>query len=177
MNALKALIALITLTALALPAAAQNIQIVPGAKVYYLVSKDPITDENRSMLIIPEINDTDAKTFIRFKCVRGTPEAFLVSKNELVSADNWDADLYPTVTFRVDTQQPKTLQMNGVQDTEGGAILESLGFESDQTVIQALSNAKSKVVFRVNRIGLSPLDFTFSPKGFAQGMKAIGNCK
>lgn len=156
------------------PALAQTI--VPGTKVLYLKQLDPITDENNSVVVVVEINDTAANTFLRIRCRQGAPDVFLITKNPLMTQEDWEANVFPDLVYRVDAQQPKTLATDGViADDE--SVLNELAFVNDTVLIQALTNATSKVVMRVMRNGMSPLDYTFATKGFAQAMKAVNNCR
>lgn len=156
------------------PALAQKV--VPGSKVVYFVQKDPITDENKGAVYVPEINDTNANTFLRFSCQMGRVEVFLNTKNPLLSLDDWDNDVTPQLIYRVDAQQPKTLETNAVV-SDDEPVLEALGVLNDAVLVQAFTNATSKVVIRVMRNGMNPLDYTFATKGFAQAMKAVNSCR
>jgi hypothetical protein len=170
MNRLLLTAALMTVS----PALAQTQ--VPGTKVVYFTQKDPITDENKSVVAVAEVNDTDANTFLRFRCIAGAVDVILFTKNPLVTLTDWENDVSPQLIYRVDAQQPKTLITNGiVSDDE--PVLTALGLENDNVLVQAFTNATSKVVIRIVRRDMSPLDYTFATKGFAQAMKAVNSCR
>lgn len=151
---------------------------VPGTLVSYAKHKDPITDENQSNLYVDEVNDTVNKTYVNFQCEGGRFVFYLNSKDILLSQQQFDDDTPPDFVYRVDSQQPKTLK-TVTASSDDKPDLNTLAVEdrSDLTILNAFKGAQSKVVIRVLRQGMRELTFTFPVKGFAQGLKAVNNCK
>lgn len=151
---------------------------VPGTLVSYAKQKDPITDANKSNVYIDEVNDTVNKTYVNFQCEGGKFVFYLNAKDILLSKQQFEADTPPNIVYRVDAQAAKTLA-TVTASREDEPDLNTLAVEdkNDLTVLNAFKNAQSKVVIRVLREGMRELTFTFPVKGFAQGLKAVNNCK
>lgn len=175
MGDMKRILMLTILTAFA-TAQAQTFLPGTGNRVYYIKEKDPITDENKGLVFIREINDTTGDTTAGFLCRKGQPQFYLFTKNMLLTQDDYDAELTPNLIYRVDSQQPKTVETTSVTRS-GEAELTALAATSsgDQTLFTAFRNAQSKIVIRVMRNGMSELTYTFPTKGFTQAAKLVNN--
>ncbi|ANE44023.1 hypothetical protein [Deinococcus puniceus] len=151
---------------------------VPNTQVYYFREFDSMTDANKSTVAVAEINDTEANTFFSFLCRNGQPDVYLQTKNDLLTTSDYDADRYPNLMYRVDSQQAKTLPSDGATDN-GKIDLTTMAFDTarDQILVAAFKNAQSKVTVRILRNSASALDYTFYVKGFKQAMTAVNNCK
>lgn len=160
--------------------AAHAQEAIPGTgnKVFYIKKKDPITDENRSGIFVREVNDTNSATVAGFLCREGRPQFYLFTKNMLLTQEDYDAEIIPSLIYRVDAQQPKTVEMTSVT-SDGEPDLTSIAASGsgDQTLFTAFKNAQSKVVIRVMRNGMSELTYTFPTKGFTQAAKLVNNCQ
>lgn len=56
-------------------------------------------------------------------------------------------------------------------------MLETLGVLNDAVLVQAFTNATSKVMIRVMRNSMTPPDSIIATKGFAQAMNAVNSCR
>lgn len=153
-------------------------EMIPNTQVYYFKKSDPMTDANKSHVVIAEINDTNANTLFYFFCRDGQPDVFLETKNDLLTFGEYEAGRYPNLMYRVDSQQAKTLPTDGATDN-GETDLKTMAFDTarDQILVAAFKNAQSKVTVRILRNSSSALDYTFNVKGFKQAMTAVNNCK
>ncbi|GAA5500603.1 hypothetical protein Dxin01_00325 [Deinococcus xinjiangensis] len=151
---------------------------IPNTSIYYYPQKDAMTDENQGRLIVQEINDTSGSTMMLFQCRgAGSFEAYLITKNTLVTAEDYDANLFPDLMYRMDSQPAKTLKTDGATDS-GEPDYNTLAFTKagSNALFQSFVNG-NKVAVRVLRRGLSALDYTFSAKSFTAGFKNVNNCK
>lgn len=164
--------------ALLLPTAAAEVKRVPGTDTYYNYRTDAMTDANQSFVVIAEINDTTAETTLDLICRGGNVEIYLNTKNDLLSADDYDLERAPNIMYRVDAQQAKTIP-TVVTTNNDEPDYTTLGFDEARTQIMlaALTNAQQKITIRILRNGASALDYTFSTKGFKDGMRMIKHCK
>lgn len=164
--------------ALLLPIAAAEVKRVPGTSTYYNYRTDAMTDANQSFVVIAENNDTTAETTLDLICRGGNVEIYLNTKNDLLSADDYDLERAPNIMYRVDAQQAKTIP-TVVTTNNDEPDYTTLGFDVARTQIMlaALTNAQQKITIRILRNGASALDYTFSTKGFKDGMRMIKNCK
>ena len=169
---------LIGISLLAAMTTAQAITRLPGTDVYYKVDKDAMTDENQSIVIVSEVNDTAGNTGVYFRC-RGSGgyEVFLRTKNALLTEANYDAEKFPNVMYRVDKQTAKTIPSEGVVSGDQREYTVLTFSDSNARALHQAFVAANKLAIRILRDGLSPLDYTFNARGFIAGMKAVNNCR
>ena len=152
---------------------------IPGTKVSYRLDKDAITDGNTSHIFIDE---TNSDNYAEFYCTKGQPVFYLNSAVLLLSQDDYDSDKTPNLTYRVDSQTPKTIPTVTVSegdDPEDNSHLATLAVEdkSDALIFSAFKNASSKVAIRLTRSNGREVTFTFATKGFAQAWAKVNGCK
>ncbi|PTA68219.1 hypothetical protein C8263_09175 [Deinococcus arcticus] len=137
-----------------------------------------MTDQNQSRIFVTEVNDTAAETMMIFYCRSGRIDAFLDTKNVLLSDDQLDTGKGPNLMYRVDSQQAKTIPTQGtLVDDEPDATALAFDIARDDIVFAAFKNASSKIVMRVLRREASSLDYTFSTRGFKDALRAVNNCQ
>lgn len=139
--------------------------------VYLSVKKDPITDENQSVLFVGEVNDTDALTFIRIQCVINKYEVYFRTKHALYLT-NEEGKVFetPSVTYRFDSIPPvinvETSSVFGATTEE--VLTNVVTFHTEDSAKKFLKGALTakKLVVRINRLKGQPLDYTFNLSGF-----------
>lgn len=170
---------LLALAAATLGMAAAADVYVPGTKVSYRLGKDPITDANTSSVYLDE---ADSDTYVEFSCDKGRMVFFLNADTPLLSEDDYDGEVTPPLTYRVDAQTPRTvptLNVNKSDEPDDTSYLNSLAVEdkNDPVIFAAFKNAAGKVALRVTRSSGRDLTMTFATKGFAQALAKVNTCK
>ena len=157
---------------------------VPGTYTYYSVIKDPITDLNKSMVSIDEVNDTAGLTALTVRCSDRDNAALWItlnSKNMLLSEDDAYAGNMPALTVRLGQDAPVVLRSSevvSVSDSSDNFKGKAVGFQgaAARSMVSGLLSGKN-VVVRVNRpAGGQPLTYTFPAQGFSQAWSAVRAC-
>lgn len=157
---------------------------VPGTETYWSYSIDPITDVNKSNVVLYEVNDTSGDTGLIVKCSSFDEPgiwAFLQTKNTLVNAYATQSDGLPDVIMRLGSDPAVTLPVEALRtvvdaDGEISPTAVAISGATVQRIINGL-NAGKRVVIRVNReTGGQPLTYTFSAAGFTEAWRNIRAC-
>lgn len=151
---------------------------VPNTKVSVRLEKDA-QGGNISSIFLDEQYDTLSKTFVQFRCgAEGKLNFFLKTKVPLLSQADIVAGRAPSVTYRVDGQQPRTFP--GVLTRKNGEFdrfVLATNDASDARFLGAFKAARKKVELQVTRTGgASPLRLTFPVKGFAEALSVVEGC-
>ena len=175
--------ALCLLAALSLTVASA-IERIPGSQTYYSKSRDAITDVNTSSIVMAEVNDTTSDTLFGLKCSSfGRPElwAWMSSKHQMMSDDEYEMGVKPAVTIRLGNDAPIVLSnsdLTTVVDSKETRDNQAIGLTSAITrrIVNGL-NAGKRLVVRVNRAsGGQALTYTYSANGFSTAWSMIGAC-
>lgn len=169
----------LALTALlaCLSSAAALTQVAPG--IYSQTKKDPMTDANLGALVIREVNDRDVNTLFLLKCDdTGGYDFYLITKNPLMTRADFDLEATPDLMYRIDTQAARTLSTRTAL-SDDAPDLTSLSFSATGTraLFDAFWVARNKVTVRVQRRGMSALDYVFPAKGFIEAYRKISSCR
>lgn len=151
---------------------------VPGSKVSVRLEKDA-QGANSSSLFLDERYDTLSKTFVQFRCGEGGKlQFFLKTKVPLLSEADLVSGRAPSLSYRVDGQQPRTFP--GVLTRKGGdfdRFVLATNDVGDARFLGAFKAARQKVELRVVRTGgAAPLTLTFPVKGFAEALSVVEGC-
>ena len=151
---------------------------VPNSKVSVRLEKDD-KGTNSSSIFLDEQYDTLGKTFVQFRCGPGGKlNFFLKTKVPLLSQADLVSGRPPSVTYRVDGQQPRTFP--GVLTRKGGdfdRFVLATNDASDPRFLAAFKAARKSVELQVVRTGgASPLRLTFPVKGLAGALKVVEGC-
>ncbi|SEI66040.1 hypothetical protein SAMN04488058_101268 [Deinococcus reticulitermitis] len=174
----------LALGVLSLSSMALGVTRVPGTFTYYSAIKDPITDVNKSFVIIDEVNDRVGDTAFVIRCSnRDMPTlwASLNSKNNLLTEGDAYVGTLPVLTMRLGTDAPivlKDQELVSVTDSNDDFKGTSIGIQSTavRTIVNGLLGGK-KLVVRVNRpSGGQALTYTFPAQGFSQAWNAVRGC-
>ena len=152
---------------------------IPNTGVSYNISREHNGGNyNTSVVYVDEVNDTTNKTYVGFQCSEGVPYFFLSSKNPLVTPQMLKSEQYPKLTYQADGGAVRTLNaLPWGQGEEFKPNLLLVEEEEDANMLKLFRNARSKVVLKVKRTGLSDLVFTFAVSGFERGFQAIKACR
>lgn len=171
------------LLALAAPPAAEKLPYgqdlrVPNSKVSVRLEKDE-KGTNISSIFLDERYDTLGKTFVQFRCGPGGKlNFFLKTKVPLLSQADLVSGRPPSVTYRVDGQQPRTFP--GVLTRKNGEFdrfVLATNDASDARFLGAFKAARKGVELQVVRTGgAAPLRLTFPVRGFAEALKVVEGC-
>ena len=151
---------------------------VPGSKVSVRLERDA-AGANISSLFLDEQYDTLGKTFVQFRCGEGGKlNFFLKTKVPLLSEADLVSGRPPSLSYRVDGQQPRTFP--GVLTRKNGdfdRFVLAVSDASDARFLAAFQAARKKVELRVARTGgAAPLTLTFPVKGFREGLQVLAGC-
>lgn len=146
---------------------------IPGIKVSYKIAKDPMTGGSASMVFVDAAEDSSGKTYFALVCDLGDATFRLYSKGSLGSMAGERVGVF----YRADGKGLKIAEGTLREDTQTGK-LSVLDFDDDSPqIFQTFASAQAKVVARVSRNDMSPLNLTFPTKGFMSGFRAIGSCE
>lgn len=145
----------------------------------YSVRTDPITDDNTSSVLLPEVNDTTASTYLRVYCRGGTGDVFLVTKNPLYDVQDARLGLFPSVQYRVDTRDPVTEDGTDGATTDGVDDPTTLAFtlSAEARLLAAMSTGSNRLALRVLRTEGRELTYIFSLSGFASAWSRVNACR
>ncbi len=167
-------------------------EFIPGTRVSYSAKRDTMTDSNRSIVFLDEMNDTASSTYLSLVCAGENQWVFaLATKHQLVSADmsnldeldDWMDSSY-TVSYRVGNNQPATVKDLG-PGVRGGQLRRESFLIFDANANNAMAQGLQdgyKVAIRIEaNSSAAPvkqtLDYVFLAKGFAQAFKAVNYCR
>ncbi|MFD2610789.1 hypothetical protein ACFSR9_15320 [Deinococcus taklimakanensis] len=140
--------------------------------------KDP-SGENTSMIAIHEENDTGRLTYITLEC-RGTGRmaVYVQSKNMLLTQEDFDLEIMPKVSYRIDNGALKSLEVYPAHefDANGEPVpdLAAVGLPGD--VLGEIARAGKRIQIVIERNGFSKLTYSFPTYGLETSMKLIQFC-
>lgn len=165
------------------PAAAEKLPYgqdlrVPSSKVSVRLEKDE-KGANISSIFLDEQYDTLGKTFVQFRCGEGGRlNFFLKTKVPLLSQADIVAGRPPSLSYRVDGQQPRTFP--GVltrKDGDFDRFVLATNDAGDARFLGAFKAARRGVELQVIRTGgAAPVRLTFPVRGFSEALKVVDGC-
>lgn len=179
------LLALVALACLAGAASTDTTdRYIPNTRVSYRLNINGRTDVNTSFVFIDEAA-TD-HTYVEFSCQDSVPSFYLHVDAPVLTQRAYNLSRPPSLTYRVDAQQPHTLPTLTVKqsnDPQNDSHLHFLAVpdERDPELLTAFLGAQQQVSLRLdpvpNASGGPRLSLTFPVKGFPQAVLAVRSCK
>lgn len=168
-----------------LTVSAQAAERVPGTQTYYLVKTDPITDVNKSVVALYEVNDLLGESALLVRCSDGErPDLWLAlqTKHAVVNPAPTESDGLPDVIFRLGEETPLTLppaSLSRIVDRFDEVNTNQIAIQGAYVnrIIGGLNAGKRLVVRVLRESGGQALTYTFSPSGFATAWNAVRACQ
>lgn len=135
---------------------------------------------NTSQLTIREENDTGGLTYLSLECTGdGGMLLYVQAKHPLLSQDDFDIEVLPKVTYRVDNGSLKNIEVYPAQegDADGKPVADLNALQLSGQALQQMANAKKRFQVVIERNGMSKLTYSFPVYGLEMAIKAVNYCK
>lgn len=152
--------------------------IVKSTVCVFFVKDD--AGRNFSQLTLREENDTGGLTYLSLECNgQGSMAVYVQAKHALLTQADFDAEVFPTVSYRQDNGPLKAMTTYGAHeaDAQGEPVadLNALGLLDGP--LQALASNGRRFQLVIPRNGFSTLTYNFPVYGLELGIQALNYCK
>ncbi|GAA5503635.1 hypothetical protein Dxin01_03394 [Deinococcus xinjiangensis] len=135
---------------------------------------------NTSHLTVREENDTGGLTYLSLECMGdGGMLVYVQAKHPLLSQDDFDIEVLPKVTYRVDNGSLKNMEVYPAHeaDADGQPVADLNALQLSGQTLQQMANAKKRFQVVIDRNGMSKLTYSFPVYGLEMAIKAVNYCK